>query len=61
MVIKLKNTALTGDRFWVSDRIMVAIASSVLQEFGTITNDDYSHVINKNKHRKDKMINSIEF
>ena len=37
MRIKLPTTALTSDRFGVSDRATAAIASSVLQDLGLIT------------------------
>lgn len=45
MRIKLKSTALSCDRFGVSDRAAAAIASSVLKDVGIVTNDDHSHVI----------------
>lgn len=55
MRIKLKSTALSCDRFGVSDRAAAAIASSVLKDVGIVTNDDHSHVIDKSKIRREKI------
>ncbi|KAJ8870255.1 hypothetical protein PR048_029276 [Dryococelus australis] len=60
MRIKLKNTGLTSDRFGLSDRATAAIASSVLQDFGIETNDDHTHVSDKNKLRREKSIHRSE-
>lgn len=57
---QIKNTVLTSDRFGVSDKATTAIASSVLQDFGILTDDDHSYVINKNKLRRDKRVNYIK-
>lgn len=57
MRIKLKNTALTSDRFGLSDRATAAVASSVLQDFGIITDYDHTNVIDKNKLRREKSLN----
>lgn len=54
MRIKLSTTALNSDRFGVSDRATAAIASSVLQDIGMITNGDSSYVIDKCKIRREK-------
>lgn len=60
MRIKLKNTALTSDRFGLSDRATAAIASSVLQDFGIVTDVDHTKVIDKNKLRREKSVNRSE-
>lgn len=57
MHIKLQNTALTSDRFGLSDRETAAVASSVLQDFGIITDYDHTNVIDKNKIRREKSLN----
>lgn len=54
MRIKLENTALTCDRFGISDRAAAAVASSVLKDVGIVTNDDHSHVVDKSKIRREK-------
>lgn len=51
MRVKLKNTTLTSDRFGVYDRATAAIASSVLKDFGIITENEHSNVVDKNKIR----------
>lgn len=56
MRIKLKSTALVSDRYGLSDRATAAVASSVLHDFGIITDSDSSHVIDKNKIRRDKKV-----
>lgn len=56
MRVKLTNTALTSDRFGVSDRATAAIASSLLQDFGIITETEHSNVIDKNKIRRGKKV-----
>lgn len=60
MYIELKNTTLFSNWFGASDGITTVIASSVLQNFSIVTDDDYSHVINKNKLKRGKRINSTE-
>ncbi|KAJ8870206.1 hypothetical protein PR048_029222 [Dryococelus australis] len=59
MHIKLKNTALTSDHLGLLDRATVAIASSVLQDFGIAT-DDHTHVVDKNKLRREKSVHRSE-
>ncbi|KAL4720604.1 hypothetical protein ACJJTC_006946 [Scirpophaga incertulas] len=54
MRINLKSTALTSDRYGVSDRATAAIASSVLQDFDVVTNSDNSQVVDKCKIRREK-------
>lgn len=61
MRIKLKNTALTCDRFGISDRAAAAVASSVLKDVGIVTNDDHSHVVDKSKIRREKKLNAENF
>lgn len=58
--IKLKSTALASDRYGVSDRATAAIASSLLQDIGIVTNEDFSQVVDKNKVRKEKERNRTE-
>ena len=55
MHITIKNTALTSDRYGLSDRTTAAIALSVLQDFGIVTNYDHSLVVDKNKIRRAKV------
>lgn len=54
MRVKLGATALNSDRLGVSDRATALIASSVLQDFGIITETDPSSVIDKSKIRRGK-------
>ncbi|GBM08130.1 hypothetical protein AVEN_214461-1 [Araneus ventricosus] len=54
MRIQLKSSVLLSDRYGVSDRATATIASSVLHDVGLITDSDISHVIDKNKIRKEK-------
>ena len=54
MRIKLKNTALTYDRFGISNRAAAAVISTVLKDVGIVTNDDHSHVADKCKIRREK-------
>lgn len=54
MRVKLKATALNSDRYSVSDRATAAIASSVLQDIGVISESDTVHVIDKCKIRREK-------
>lgn len=57
MRVKLKNTALTSDRFGLSDRATAAVASSLLQDFGIVTDEDNTYVVDKNKLRREKSVN----
>ena len=52
MRIIMKNTALTSDRYGLSDRATAAITSCVLKDFGIVTNYDHSLVVDKNKIRR---------
>lgn len=54
MRVKLKATALASDRYGVSDCATAAVTSSVLQDFGIINEEDMSHVVDKNKVRREK-------
>jgi len=56
MRVQLGATALNSDRFGVSDRATAIIASSVLQDFGIITDTDTSSVIDKSKIRREKSL-----
>nr|CAD7445688.1 unnamed protein product [Timema bartmani] len=58
--IKLKSTALTSDRYGVADRATVASASSLLQDIGVVSNSDYTHIVDKNKLRREKECNRTE-
>lgn len=60
MRMNLKNIALSSDRFGLSDRITATIASTVLQDFRIIIDDDHTHVFDKNKHIKEKFVNLPE-
>ncbi|GBN83756.1 hypothetical protein AVEN_141238-1 [Araneus ventricosus] len=61
MRIQIKFTALLSDRYGVSDRATATIASSVLHDVGLITDSDVSHVIDKNKIRREKQNVRVEF
>lgn len=61
MRTKLKNTALTCDRFGISDRAAAAVVSSVLKDVGIVTDDDRSHVVDKCKIRREKKAIRREF
>lgn len=54
MRVQLKSTAILSNRYGVSDRATAAIASSVLHDFGVITDSHSSSVIDKNKIRREK-------
>lgn len=54
MRVQLQSTAIISNRYGVSDRATAAIASSVLHDFGVVTDSDSSHVIDKNKIRREK-------
>lgn len=55
MRISLPSTAITSDRYGISDRAVVAaIASSVLKDVGLINEENINLVIDKNKIRWEK-------
>lgn len=54
MRVKMCATALNSDRFGLSDRATAAIASSVLQDIGIVTDTDSSYVVDKCKIRREK-------
>lgn len=60
MRLKLKTTALHSDRYRVSERATAVIASSVLEDVGLITKEDFSQVIDKSKIRREKIRNRTE-
>lgn len=57
MRIKLKTTALHCDRYGVSDRAAAAIATSVLEDIGLVTETDTSKVVDRYKIRREKSRN----
>ncbi|GBO35465.1 hypothetical protein AVEN_78269-1 [Araneus ventricosus] len=57
MRLGLPSTAVVGDRFGVSDRAVVAIASSVLHDVGPITSNNSDLVVDNNKLRREKALN----
>ncbi|GBO46397.1 hypothetical protein AVEN_272373-1, partial [Araneus ventricosus] len=54
MRLGLSSTAVVGDRFGVSDRAVVAIASSVLHDVGLTTSNNSDLVVDENKLRREK-------
>lgn len=60
MRVNLKSTAILSARYGVSDRATAAIASSVLHDLGVVTDSDPSHVVDKNKIRREKQSVKIE-
>lgn len=54
MRLKLEVTALVCDRYGVSNKVAVAIASTILQDVRLIHESDMSLVIDKNKIRREK-------
>lgn len=58
----LPNLAIACDRAGVSDRAAAIIASSVLQDFGLVTNEKASEVIDRSKLRRErkKMRNKLQ-
>lgn len=60
MRIKLQATALHSDRYGVSERATAAIASSVLEDIGIITERDSSQVIDRYKICREKSCNRTE-
>lgn len=55
--VKLKNTALTSDHFGLSDRPTAAVASSLLQDFSIVADEDNTYVVDKNKLKREKSVN----
>jgi len=51
---KLTNTARATERYGISDRAAADIASSVLTDFGIVTTDDNSEVIDRSKLRRER-------
>lgn len=54
MRLTLQSTSLNCDRYGVSDRAAAAIASSVLEDIGVISETDTSLVIDRHKIRREK-------
>lgn len=54
MRLSLSATALTSDRFGVSDRATAAIASSVLKDVGLVTDSNTSLIVDRSKIRREK-------
>ncbi|GBN25694.1 hypothetical protein AVEN_74589-1 [Araneus ventricosus] len=54
MRLGLPSTVIVGDRFGVSDRAVVAIASSVLHDVGLITSNNSDLVVDENMLRREK-------
>ena len=48
------NLARMSERFQISDRAAAAIANSVMQDLGLITDDDKTYVIDRSKLRKER-------
>lgn len=55
MRIPLQNLAKEADRYGISDRATASLATAVLIDFGIITKDDQSLVIDKNKVRRERI------
>ncbi|GBM51889.1 hypothetical protein AVEN_186178-1 [Araneus ventricosus] len=51
----LPSTVVVGDRFGVSDRAVVAIASSVLHDVGLITSNNSDLVVDENMLRRERL------
>lgn len=51
----LENTARASERHAVSDRAVAEIASAVLQDFGVVTAEDSSEVIDRSKIRRERL------
>lgn len=60
MRLKLPNLAQICDRFGVSDRAGAAVATSVLQDVGLITEEDSSSIVDRNKLRRERKRKRIE-
>ena len=52
--MKWSNLARMSERFQVSDRAAAAIANSVMQDLGLITDNDKSYVIDRSKLRRER-------
>ncbi|KAI6657810.1 hypothetical protein LOD99_552 [Oopsacas minuta] len=50
---QLRNLAIMCDRYQISDRAGAAIANAVLQDYGIITQEEDSQIIDRNKLRVD--------
>ena len=48
------NLAKMSERFQISDRAAAAIANSVMQDLGLITDDDKTYVIDRSKLRRER-------
>ena len=55
MRVGLRSTAMVIDRFGVSERTVVAIASSDLHDVGLITRNNSDFVVDKKKLRREKI------
>lgn len=51
---QLPNLARTCDRYGLSDRAAAAVASAVLQDFGIVTSENISNVIDRSKLRRER-------
>ena len=51
---RLKNTAMASERHAVSDRAVAEIASAVLQDYGIVSAEDSSEVIDRSKIRRER-------
>jgi hypothetical protein len=54
MRLPLPNLVKEADRFGISDRATAALATAVLVDFGIVTNENRSNVIDKNKIRRER-------
>ena len=54
--IKLTSLGRTCDRFRISDRAGATVASAALQDFGVITTQEKSKVVDKSKRRRQRKI-----
>jgi hypothetical protein len=54
MRVQLPNLAKEADRFGISDCAAASLATAVLVDFGIVTQTDQSHVIDKNKVRRER-------
>ena len=54
MRLPLPNLVKEADRFGISDRATAALATALLVDFGIITNEDRSSIIDKNKIRRER-------
>ena len=52
--VKLPAVALACDRFGLSDRAAAIITSAVLQDIGIVHEGDVTHVIDRNKIRRER-------